>query len=765
MGDNTWRGLVQIREELTGFSGSPAEFVDEVSRRLEKETPFELRQGGEEGGENSVSCQTREEELQLLLPESAAAGAGDDLARLAGWFLDWVADSCRRLSAREDQPPPLEPILALNRLLVNQDSPQELMQSLADYFAEYFSLEVSGIWLNKEETFVQLYRRNGTQQIQPPARYLMEDEEGKWRDDPFEHRDYCWLTVSDREGLTGLIAFSDRREELAPKDSIQQLLPLVSIYLRRLERSITTGRHELYELRETETLTREQFETSQGLKEVWQTIVDTIANMFECDACRLFLLEDEQNLTLKAEYPPGELVGSTIKVEEDPLVKSVIQDEKAVLFNNLPEQVQDSRRSGGVRSLLAVPFRYKGEVIGTVNLSSETADIYTREDLDKLTHFCDNLATVYHNTAEFANLTGYVDELLANLPVGVINIDAESDNVFLNQTAREILDISGEGIEYESFADHLEEELKAEELLEFIREGYRRPAEKVRRVKLQTEDSHPRFLSVSSTAIEDVSGAETRMLFVLTDITEQHLLNKQVNRQERLAALGELASSLAHEIKNPLTSIIGFAQLIPQRAEDTEFIEKMGRIVGKEAERLNSLVENLLSFGRPQVGSRMEVSIQNTIEDITVLTRKKLEKQEIELEVDIHADLTVYGDPVKVKQIFLNLVLNAIDAMPDGGELEITGDMEDGLTEISVCDTGVGMEEDEINKIFNPFFTTKEEGTGLGLAITHRIVEEHDGEIKVNSSPGKGSRMLVRLPASEESLPSTEGEISYVGQN
>ncbi len=765
MGDNHWQALVKIRDELADFSGSPPEFIDEVSEKLNSDSLYQLKRGAvETSGENPLAREAGSELLQLSLPEYAEEDSS--IFSLARWFLDWVVDKYLELKGKNIRERQSELMLALNRLLVDQKSPRELMGSLAGYFEEYFALEIAGIWLNKEETFVQLYRNNDIEQIQPPGRYLLDDDEKEcWRTDPFEHRGYTWLVLSDREGLTGLIAFppSERLEPV--QNLISNLRPLVSIYLRKLERFITTGRHELYELRETETLTREQFETSQGLKEVWQTIVDTIANMFECDACRFFLLEEEDLLTLKAEHPPGGQVDSSVKVGEDPLIKSVIAEEKAVLFNNLPEQVQGTRRSGGVRSFLAVPFRYGGEVMGTVNLSSETADIYTREDLDKLTQFCDNLATVYHNTAEFANLTGYVDELLANLPVGVINIDSESNNVFLNETAREILDISGEGLEYKNFINHLEDKLEAGELLEFIRERRSAPAEEVKRVELRANNAHPRFLSVSSTAIEDVSGEETGVLFVLTDITEQHLLNKQVNRQERLAALGELASSLAHEIKNPLTSIIGFAQLIPQRSEDREFIEKMGRIVGRESERLNSLVENLLSFGRPQVGSRMEVKLFNLIDDITVLTRKKLEKQDIELEIDLDENLTVYGDPVKLKQIFLNLVLNAIDAMEDGGQLRISGEMIDGLSRVSVRDTGAGMEEEEVNRIFNPFFTTKDEGTGLGLAITHRIIEEHEGEIQVNSVPGEGTEMLVKLPANEESIPPAEGEISYAAEN
>lgn len=762
MGGDERKHLTAVRDELIDYSGTPEGFLETAANRLNEKTAFKLARNSNEAGENILA------ERKIpggILKISSGEELESELSRLSTWFLDWVVEKYLYLRKKTKEDARTEFLVSLNRLLVDENSPRELMDSLAGYFEDFFSVQVAGIWLNKDRAFVQLYRSDSAQKVQPPGRYLLEDENTSgWRKGPFEHRDHCWLVISDDEGLAGTIAFSSCEEVFDREELIRNLVPLICNYLRRLEHSITTGRHELYELGDTQTLTKEHFETSHGLREVWQTIVETITSMFACDTCRLFLLEDSDRLTLKAQLPPGEDTDSTVKISEDPLIKSVIREEKAVLINNVPDQEQTVRTPGGVRSFLAIPFRYGEEVMGTVNLSSETADMYTREDLDKLTHFCDSLATVYHNTAEFANLTGYVDELLANLPVGVINIEADSDNVFLNDTAREILGIAGEGIEYKDFVEYLKE-LEAENFLQFVRRRRAEPGEEVCRVELKTDGSHSRYISVSSTVIKDISGQVTGVLFVLTDITEQHLLNKQVNRQERLAALGELASSLAHEIKNPITSIIGFAQLIPRRLDDREFIKKMARIVERESERLNSLVENLLSFGRPQMGSRLEVEISNLIEDITALTGKRLEKQDVEVELDIEEDLTVYGDPVKLKQIFLNLVLNALDAMPEGGNLEIVGEEKNGNSYIRVIDTGEGIKEEDMNRIFNPFFTTKDEGTGLGLAITHRIIEEHGGEIQVDSTLGQGAEIQVKLPSNEEKAAPREEEIDHAFQN
>jgi signal transduction histidine kinase len=172
-----------------------------------------------------------------------------------------------------------------------------------------------------------------------------------------------------------------------------------------------------------------------------------------------------------------------------------------------------------------------------------------------------------------------------------------------------------------------------------------------------------------------------------------------------------------------------------------EFLKKMAKIVGQESSRLNSLVENLLSFGKPQVGNRSLVEVGDIINDIYVLLNKRIDKQEVDFSNNIPEGLTVYGDPLKLKQIFLNLALNALDALEKGGQLEISGK--------TIRDTGSGIESETLSRIFNPFFTTRKEGTGLGLAITHRIVEEHDGEIRVDSTPGEGTKMQVFLPGSQ----------------
>jgi signal transduction histidine kinase len=252
-------------------------------------------------------------------------------------------------------------------------------------------------------------------------------------------------------------------------------------------------------------------------------------------------------------------------------------------------------------------------------------------------------------------------------------------------------------------------------------------------------------------------------LVVVSEITEQVRLNEQVNRTERLAALGELASGLAHEIKNPLTSMHGFVQMLPERSDDQDFVEKTADILDRECKRLDELIENLHSYAKPQVGQRQEFELKELIEETLTLLRKEAEKSDVELKTEVPDGTKVFGDPSKIKQVIMNLSLNGIEAMRDGGVLQISCERtRDDYVRMKIQDEGVGMEEDELERIFNPFYTTKEDGTGLGMSISHRIVEDHGGLLRFDSAPKQGTTAEVLLPRQESSPPIERS--SYLGE-
>ena len=231
---------------------------------------------------------------------------------------------------------------------------------------------------------------------------------------------------------------------------------------------------------------------------------------------------------------------------------------------------------------------------------------------------------------------------------------------------------------------------------------------------------------------------------------ENRRLQEEIQKSDQLRIAGALASSIAHEINNPLISIKTFTNYLPQRHQDKSFIEQFKTVVGEELNRIESLVKDLKNFAKPHPPKFESFDIHKSLDHTFGLINSVLASHNISLVRAYHRPNTeVMGDPSQLQQAFLNLFLNAMDAMPNGGELRVATHSEDGWLTIGIEDTGVGMTKEQLEHIFEPFYSTKEGGTGLGLAITKRIIEDHKGKIKVTSNSGKGSTFEILLPLAE----------------
>ncbi|WP_027716186.1 nitrogen regulation protein NR(II) [Desulfuromonas sp. TF] len=223
-------------------------------------------------------------------------------------------------------------------------------------------------------------------------------------------------------------------------------------------------------------------------------------------------------------------------------------------------------------------------------------------------------------------------------------------------------------------------------------------------------------------------------------------IEEQLRRADRLAALGELSAGMAHEIRNPLGSIRGTAEILREGIDPADRRHEFAGILIKEVDRLNRVVQDFLDFARPAPVERGRVDINEALRELLVLTRQQTVKSGVRVEL-LPGDLPkVPGDREQLKQACLNLLLNALQAMPAGGLLTIATTPLDGEVQVRFADTGQGIPPESLEKIFNPFFTTRQEGTGLGLAITHRIVQGHGGRIEVASRIGEGTTFTMVLP-------------------
>ena len=342
-----------------------------------------------------------------------------------------------------------------------------------------------------------------------------------------------------------------------------------------------------------------------------------------------------------------------------------------------------------------------------------------------------------------SRMKAFSDSLVENMPMGLIALNSREEIVTFNQTA-------------ESITGHLSREVigkKADDvipapclaLFENLKKG-RKVIEKD--IDCPVRDGQMVPLEVIATRAED-KGVFLGYVMLIRDITEIQYLKKEIARNQRLASLGNLAAGVAHEIRNPLSSIKGFATFFKERYRDNPEDLKTAEIMIQEVDRLNRVISQLLEFARPMDIERQPVSIQK----LMGYTLKMIERQAEKKEIIIHSELSsnvgdILVDADKITQVFLNLSLNAIEAMERGGVLSVTlFPQHEGMIRIDIADTGRGLDQEELAHIFDPYFTTKPTGTGLGLAIVHKIIEAHKGEIRAASIKGKGTTVSVFLPA------------------
>jgi len=238
-------------------------------------------------------------------------------------------------------------------------------------------------------------------------------------------------------------------------------------------------------------------------------------------------------------------------------------------------------------------------------------------------------------------------------------------------------------------------------------------------------------------------------LIVMDDITEKVYLEDQLLQAEKLSSIGLLAAGIAHEVNTPIAGISSYTQMLLKDTPDNDRRKHILEKIEKQTFRAAEIVNGLLSFSRLSGSEFKDLDINQLIEDSLALLGHQLQTNHIKVDSQLDLSLPpVYGNMGKLQQVFLNLFLNARDAMPSGGELAIQTAMYESMVIVDISDTGVGIPEENVRRIFDPFFTTKSigKGTGLGLAVSYGIIQEHGGGIFVDSAAGRGTHFTVKLP-------------------
>jgi two-component system, NtrC family, sensor histidine kinase HydH len=333
----------------------------------------------------------------------------------------------------------------------------------------------------------------------------------------------------------------------------------------------------------------------------------------------------------------------------------------------------------------------------------------------------------------------FSETLVKNMPIGLIAFDESDKIISCNEKAQEIMSgfchdvLGGENMAAlpASLRDLLIELPEKGGLLE-------------RNIEIANYSGGQKIWEAVAAGLID-EGVPTGKILLMRDVTQIRQLEKEVAQSRHLTSISSLAAGVAHEIRNPLSSIKGFAVYLKERLSADAADRKTADIIVEEVERLNRVISQLIEFARPLELKKEKVLFSDLVEHVIKLISGEAEKNQIVIETDIKGAPFIEADVDKIKQVLLNIFLNALAAMKKGGKLQIKLATEKESLCVVISDTGIGIEKMNLPRIYDPYFTSKPEGTGLGLAVVQKIMEAHGGEVLVESTAGQGTKVYLRF--------------------
>lgn len=340
-------------------------------------------------------------------------------------------------------------------------------------------------------------------------------------------------------------------------------------------------------------------------------------------------------------------------------------------------------------------------------------------------------------------MRAFNDLLVSSLPLGLVATDSNGNIQIFNRVAEEIL-----GIDEQETAGKTPSTVLPLPLADLVRRSEENFREAQRKeIILKGRDGRSRSLLLAAMSIVDAEERQVGTMLLIQDLSEVKKLEEELKRNERLAALGEMAAGVAHELRNPLSSIKGLTVLLKSKFPDNSSDREAADILVREVERLNRSIGELLDYARPDRLENKKISLNEILQKALSLIRVDADAVGVSISTVFCAEPDfVNADPDKLNQVFLNLFLNAIQAMNNGGALKVHTLVEGRNVICLIEDNGCGIDAELLPRVFDPYVTSKSDGTGLGLAMSAKIVEEHQGSIDISSISGQGTTVRLSLP-------------------
>jgi len=509
-------------------------------------------------------------------------------------------------------------------------------------------------------------------------------------------------------------------------------------------------------------VTTHNLKFSLDLRELLLSIADLLQEVADYDICLLFLpgfnreclfceilkMQPEVEFEPESCYPVGEGIFPQVFGEKTPLLIGNIKQDEG--FDNWDLK-------GVVTSLLAVPVLVEGESMGVLIIGSREANFYRRKDLDTLRAFASQVGVLNRLAANADFWEEYHHHIIESVPVAIISINPEGNIMTYNCEAKKLLGLLGDefkGLHYGELLAKTRGRLNidppglriGDKIEGVLRTGV--PFKKWA-LRIVCKGKKDLIVSLSISPIQDSGGRILGATIVIEDVTEKRRLEQNLREAEKMAALGQLAVGVAHEIRNPLTTIKGFSQLLQQRGYSPPDLAGYMENILAEVDKIGTIIHNLLLLSNSTRIETEPVDLNLLLESLLPLLQSEAALTDVEISYHLRGKFPpLEADQGELHRAFLNIFLNALQAMPYGGVLTINTVYwaRKGEIWVRVTDTGCGIADEDYKHIFNPFFTTKDEAVGLGLSVAYQIIQKHGGEIVVNSIVEKGTTVTVKLP-------------------
>lgn len=337
-----------------------------------------------------------------------------------------------------------------------------------------------------------------------------------------------------------------------------------------------------------------------------------------------------------------------------------------------------------------------------------------------------------------ANMKVYTENVIESIPVGLLTLNSEDKIVSCNHNMEEIIGrpleaIQGKDIK-EAFPDCLiDTKTICNSILDHSTDCI-------------TGGGKSIPIQIGGSSLINHEGENIGTVLVIRDMSMIRDMEHQLERSRRMAALGKMAAGIAHEIRNPLGTLKGFAHYFGNQSGASEQSKKYAELMASEVDRLNKNISGLLQFARPREANVTQVDLDDLISKTVTLMEKDMSEKTLNFHYQCNTDIVIETDADLLLQVLMNMLKNSISATPAGGEISLRANREEAHVHIEVSDSGVGMTDQERDRMFDPFFTTRKTGTGLGLAVSHQIIEQLSGSFSVRTAPDEGTSVTVIIP-------------------